>query len=150
VRVTCSAAGFRSRSGGHQGHPRRIRALADELSAARYVHLDVSKPKQWDTSVGVEVWMPGRDKLNWPQEGGWRVRSKLEQFAAIRRDRRIEGLSIRALADKHHVHRRTVRQALESAIPPARKTPQWAAPQAGADRICRIDTAVGSKCRDSR
>ena len=72
--------------------------------------------------------MPGRDKLNWSQAGGWRVRSKLEQFAAIRRDRRIEGSSIRALADKHHVHRRAVRQALEPTIPPARKTPQRIAP----------------------
>jgi hypothetical protein len=35
-----------------------MRALADELSSARNVHLDVSQPKQWDTSVGVEVWMP--------------------------------------------------------------------------------------------
>jgi hypothetical protein len=32
------------------------------------------------------------------------------------------GCRFRALADKHHVHRRTVRQALESAILPARKT----------------------------
>ena len=47
----------------------------------------------------------------------------MAQFAAIRRDARVEGLSIRALADKHGVHRRTVRQALESAIPPSRKTP---------------------------
>jgi len=48
----------------------------------------------------------------------------VEQFAAIRRDHRVDGLSIRGLADKHGVHRRTVRQALESAIPPPRKTPQ--------------------------
>jgi hypothetical protein len=32
-------------------------------------------------------------------------------------------LSIRQLAERHHVHRRTVRQALESAVPPERKTP---------------------------
>jgi lambda repressor-like predicted transcriptional regulator len=56
------------------------------------------------------------------------VRSRVEQFATIRRDHPVDGLSIRALADKHHVHRRTVRQALESAIPPARKTPQRIAP----------------------
>ena len=49
------------------------------------------------------------------------MRSRVEQFAAIRRDHRVDGLSIRALADKHGVHRRTVRQALESAIPPPRK-----------------------------
>ena len=36
----------------------------------------------------------------------------MEQFAAIRHDHRVEGLSIRALADRHGVHRRTVRQAL--------------------------------------
>ncbi|EUA00163.1 hypothetical protein I547_4988 [Mycobacterium kansasii 824] len=49
--------------------------------------------------------------------GGWKVSARVEQFAAIRRDHRVDGMSIRALADKHHVHRRTVRQALESAIP---------------------------------
>jgi hypothetical protein len=49
--------------------------------------------------------------------------SKVELFEAIRRDRRIEGLSIRALADRHGVHRRTVRQALDSADPVPRKVP---------------------------
>jgi len=49
------------------------------------------------------------------------ARSKVELFEQIRRDRRVEELSIRELADKHHVHRRTVRQALDNAIPPARK-----------------------------
>ena len=58
-----------------------------------------------------------------------RVRSRVEQFAAIRRDHRVDGLSIRALADKHGVHRRTVRQALESAVPPPRKTPARVAPR---------------------
>jgi hypothetical protein len=47
----------------------------------------------------------------------------VELFAAIRHDARVEGLSIRELAEKHRVHRRTVRQALGSAIPPARKSP---------------------------
>ena len=50
--------------------------------------------------------------------------SRVELFAANRRDERVEGLSIRQLADRHKVHRRTVRQALESAIPPGRKTPE--------------------------
>ena len=53
----------------------------------------------------------------------------MEQFAAIRRDHRVDGLSIRALADKHGVRRRTVRQALESAIPPPRKIPRRIAPR---------------------
>lgn len=47
--------------------------------------------------------------------------SKVELFEQIRRDRRIEGLSIRELAERHRVHRRTVRQALASALPPPRK-----------------------------
>jgi transposase len=50
------------------------------------------------------------------------ARSKVELFEQIRRDRRIEGLSIRELAQRHRVHRRTVRQALASALPPPRKT----------------------------
>ena len=45
----------------------------------------------------------------------------MELFAAIRDDRRREDLSIHKLAERHHVHRRTVRQALASAIPPPRK-----------------------------
>lgn len=48
-------------------------------------------------------------------------RSRVELFEDIRSDRRREDLSIRALADKHRVHRRTVRQALASAVPPPRK-----------------------------
>ena len=51
------------------------------------------------------------------------MESRVELFAAIRRDSRVEDLSIRELADRHHVHRRTVRQALASAFPPARRTP---------------------------
>ena len=48
----------------------------------------------------------------------------MEQFERIRRDSRDEGLSIRQLAVKHGVHRRTVRQALADATPPARKSPE--------------------------
>lgn len=57
------------------------------------------------------------------------ARSKVELFEAIRRDHRREGLSIRGLADRYSVHRRTVRAALESPEPPARKTPDRAAPK---------------------
>lgn len=52
---------------------------------------------------------------------GLGMESRVELFAAIRRDCRVERLSIRELADRNHVHRPTVRQA--SALPPARKTP---------------------------
>ena len=55
--------------------------------------------------------------------------SRVELFAAIRRDERVEGLSVRALADRHGVHRRTVRQALASSVPPERKAPVRAAPK---------------------
>jgi transposase len=49
------------------------------------------------------------------------VGTRVELFEAIRRDARVEDLSIRQLADRHQVHRRTVREALDSAIPPPRK-----------------------------
>ena len=49
------------------------------------------------------------------------ARFRVELFEQIRRDRRIEKLSIRELAERHNVHRRTVRQALASAMPPPRK-----------------------------
>jgi transposase len=49
------------------------------------------------------------------------VRSRVELLEQIRRDRRLEQLSIRELAERHGVHRRTVRQALESAVPPPGK-----------------------------
>jgi hypothetical protein len=55
----------------------------------------------------------------------------VEQFERIRRDQRDEGLSVRALAARHRVHRRTVRQALEDAVPPAPKAPVRVSPALG-------------------
>ncbi|HUB37506.1 MAG TPA: IS21 family transposase [Streptosporangiaceae bacterium] len=55
--------------------------------------------------------------------------SRVELFADIRRDARVEGCSIRELADRYHVHRRTVRQALASAVPPPRKIPARTSPR---------------------
>jgi transposase len=51
------------------------------------------------------------------------VESRVELFEQIRRDRDREGLSLRALAARHHVHRRTVKQALESSVPPPKRRP---------------------------
>src|SRR3954451_1225663 len=48
----------------------------------------------------------------------------MELFEQIRRDRDQEGLSIRALAERHGVHRRAVRQALASAVPPVKRAPE--------------------------
>jgi transposase len=46
----------------------------------------------------------------------------VEQFERIRREHREEGVSIRELARRHKVHRRAVRQALVSAVPPPRQS----------------------------
>ena len=76
----------------------------------------------------------------------------MESFEAIRRDHRREERSIRQLAARHQVHRRTVRQALESGQPPARQTPQRAAPKMDAagpliDAMLREDLDAPRKQR---
>jgi len=64
------------------------------------------------------------------------VGSRVEQFEQIRRDRDREGLSIRALAERHGVHRRAVRQALLSPLPPAKRAPLGRpAPKLGPYRV---------------
>jgi transposase len=59
----------------------------------------------------------------------------MELFEQVRRDRDREGLSIRALAERHGVHRRAVRQALASPLPPVKRAPVGRpAPKLGAYR----------------
>jgi transposase len=77
----------------------------------------------------------------------------VEQFEQIRRDHAREGLSKRALAKRHGVHRRAVRQALESSVPPSKRRPESRpAPKLGAfrgliDRWLREDLQAPRKQR---
>jgi transposase len=78
--------------------------------------------------------------------------SRAELFATIRRDARVEGLSVRELARRHGVHRRTVRQALEAADPPPRKPRVSPAPRldpfkATIDEMLRVDLDAPRKQR---
>lgn len=49
--------------------------------------------------------------------------TKVELFEDIRKQNFVQGQSIRGIAQELQVHRRTERQALESAVPPARSRP---------------------------
>jgi transposase len=85
---------------------------------------------------------------------GGRVLSRVEVFERIRRDRRLDPqVSVRELAERHGVHRRTVRQALTVAVPPPRKghaggRPSVLAPVAGwIDAMLREDLNAPRKQR---
>jgi transposase len=79
--------------------------------------------------------------------------SRVELFEQIRRDREFEGLSIHALARRHGVHRRAVRQALESPVPAPRKravgrpAPKLGAYRALIDSWLEADRAAPRKQR---
>ena len=77
---------------------------------------------------------------------------RVELFAAIRFDWQRNRMPVRALARKHDVHRRTVRQAITSPVPPDRKVPAPAAPVREAvagwiDEMLREDLAAPRKQR---
>jgi transposase len=76
----------------------------------------------------------------------------MELFAKIRRDARVEGMSIRGLAKRHQVGRDTVRQALSDPVPPARKKPVRSSPRlepfkAPIDAMLTEDTTAPRKQR---
>jgi transposase len=76
---------------------------------------------------------------------------RLELFGAIRRDAR-RGESIRELAERYGVHRRTVRQAMDSAMPAPRKKPVRNSPRLDAvkpwiDEMLRVDLTAPRKQR---
>ncbi|MHA6751651.1 IS21 family transposase [Dermacoccus nishinomiyaensis] len=78
--------------------------------------------------------------------------SRVQLYADIRHDARVDGLSIRELARKHGVHRRTVRQALAAAEPPPRKKPVRTAPRLdpykpAIDEMLRYDLTAPRKQR---
>ena len=79
-------------------------------------------------------------------------RDKVSLFAQIREDHRQLGLGVRALARRHGVHRRVVREALASPVPAPRKTPVRQAPVLGAvagliDAMLREDLDAPRKQR---
>jgi transposase len=63
--------------------------------------------------------------------------SKVELFERIRRAWEVEGQSVRSLAREYGIHRRVVRQALQSAVPPERKRFQRQRPVL-TQALCRV------------
>src|SRR5712692_783044 len=72
-------------------------------------------------------WIVGRIGCCSASGGAGMGPRRVELFAAIRFDWQRNQMPVRALARKYDVHRRTVRQAIASPVPPDRKTPQRAA-----------------------
>ena len=108
------------------------------------------------------IW-PHCGGLNWPhlrptgdrpfelmeleREAAEGMGSRVQTFEQIRRDRDQEGLSIRALGERHGVHRRAVRQALAAPLPPPKRKPlSRPAPKLGPYREL-IDSWLASRPR---
>ena len=79
--------------------------------------------------------------------------TKVELFEIIRKEHYLHGKSVRELSRDHQIHRRTVRQALENAMPPSRKPPERDPPvltlglRAVVDRWLKEDRKVHRKQR---
>lgn len=76
------------------------------------------------------------------------MRLRMELFAKIRRDARFEGASIRELAKRYQIGRDTIRQALVSPVPPARKVPVRSSPRPDLTSVVHLipGTPCPGKC----
>lgn len=74
---------------------------------------------------------------------------KVERYERIRRDHAQFGWGIRRLAREHRCHRRDVRQALESAVPPGRRSPARERPVLG-PWVETIDSVLAADRRAPR
>lgn len=68
---------------------------------------------------------------------------RVELFELMRHDHR-DGMSIRGIARKHHVHRRDVREAIASSVPPPRKAPARTSPKMTGEVKAFIDGVLAA------